>query len=332
VLKLVRRTAAMLRDGIGTLRLGRPSSRERGLISELREEFAALRPMQASGNSAAEAEWVRHVNRLRQLVLTANPRRFLRWDVILETMFVHRAAYTAAELAFLQSRPSWPNQWRPAVEESPVGDPPRYPPYPASSGNLIHHAHHVARFEDSTGLRVQDMSAVVEFGGGYGSMCRLLLNLGFRGRYWIYDLPLFSALQRYYLGSLGFTVTEPESYTGTDYAVHCVSDRQRLPAHPSVETGRGRLFMATWSLSETPRDVREQLLPLVEDFDAFLIAYQFRFGEVDNVSFFREWTDKLKGRHAWYEEDIPGLAGHRYLFGKKKSCLATGGNAGTRTA
>jgi hypothetical protein len=53
------------------------------------------------------------------------------------------------------------------------------------------------------GSCLHDADCIVEFGGGFGSMCRLIGALGFRGRYVIFDLPPVLALQRYYLGLHG---------------------------------------------------------------------------------------------------------------------------------
>ena len=63
----------------------------------------------------------------------------------------------------------------------------------------------------SSAPRARDLSSsgvIVEFGGGYGSMCRLLHKLGFSGQYFIYDLPEFVALQRYFLKSIGMPVRD----------------------------------------------------------------------------------------------------------------------------
>jgi hypothetical protein len=70
---------------------------------------------------------------------------------------------------------------------------------PGSSGTLIHHAYHLHRFETVTGRFLLELQEIIEFGGGYGSMARLLARLGYRGRYHIHDLPEFAALQRFYL-------------------------------------------------------------------------------------------------------------------------------------
>src|SRR3712207_7978939 len=51
-----------------------------------------------------------------------------------------------------------------------------YPAWPESSGNLLHHAYHVCRFEEATGLRAEQLELVVEFGGGYGDRKSTRLN------------------------------------------------------------------------------------------------------------------------------------------------------------
>src|SRR5262249_29537133 len=151
----------------------------------------------------------------------------LRWDVIQDTMFVGAASYVAKELTFLKKHPDWASRWRRAIQESPIGHPLRYPFFPASSGNLIHHAFHLAQFEEKTQIQVNNIGFVLEFGGGYGSMCRLLHNLGFHGKYVILDLPFFSLLQSFYLKSLGLPVHSIEDFKTANEGIVCVSE----PAH-----------------------------------------------------------------------------------------------------
>jgi hypothetical protein len=88
------------------------------------------------------------------------------------------------------------------------GGPPPFPPMfspPMFSTNAmaIAHALHLFRFHSRLGSYLHDADCIVEFGGGFGSMCRLIGALGFRGRYVIFDLPPVLALQRYYLGLHG---------------------------------------------------------------------------------------------------------------------------------
>jgi hypothetical protein len=87
--------------------------------------------------------------------------------------------------------------------ESPVGNPKPSPDYPGSSGNLIHQAYSLAQLTEIGDCRLENLSQIVEFGGGFGTMCKLVHQLGFKGRYIIFDLPECSALQEYYLNAVG---------------------------------------------------------------------------------------------------------------------------------
>jgi hypothetical protein len=226
---------------------------------------------------------------------------FLTWDVIAKTMFVPFARYTTIELAFLQHRLDW-NRWRSAIRECRAGLPFPYLPYPLSSANAIHHAYHLCLFEERTGFQTHKFRTICEFGGGYGSMCRIARRLGFAGQYLIFDLPEFSALQRYYLGSVGSDVV-------------AISDSNEL-AFTVARCEGPSLFIATWSLSESPANLRQQILRSVSDFDCFLIAYQNRFGDEDNQAFFRGLPSKMQDT-SWETRPLAHLPGNNYLYGLK---------------
>ncbi|NIP71117.1 MAG: hypothetical protein GTO04_18720 [Planctomycetales bacterium] len=226
-------------------------------------------------------------------MLSDDPRRFLRWDVVTETMFVIYAPYISTELKYLRRLPQWETCWQSAITESRVGSPIPYIFYSTSSANLIHHAYHVAQFEEKTKAPVREMDFVFEFGGGYGSMCRLFHNLGFRGTYVIFDYPAVSALQKYYLHALELPVAQCWDDAESNGGIACVSDlcevESRLVKRSAGNATAGSLFLATWSLSESPFDVRRRITSLMPAFRFASIAYQDAFGEVDNVLFFKEW-------------------------------------------
>lgn len=268
--------------------------------------------------SPSEKEWLGNVNRLQDLVLGDDPREFLRWDVILKTMSVTYAGYVTHELEYLQGLSAWESQWRQAIEESPVGHPIPHWQYPQSSGNLIHHAYHIAQFEDKCGVPVNRMNFVLEFGGGYGSLCRLIYNLGFAGRYIIFDLPAFSALQAFYLKSLGLHVHSFDSFAEQTSGILCISDFDSLSrAVAKCVDASPSMFIATWSLSETPMKLRNSLLPLISSFDSFLIAYQDQFNEINNIDFFKRWKEGYS-KVKWQDWKLEHLPNHnRYLFGMR---------------
>ena len=287
------------------------------LIRELRANIRMLPSRDITERSPAEDIWAKVVNRLRYLIIHEDPRKFLEW-ANLSTMFVGSEAYVAEELRYLQQHRQWSGKWREAIVESVVGRPTRFLAYPQSSGNLIHHAYHLSQFEEKTGRQVADLDFLVEFGGGYGSMCRLIHKLGFNGKYIIFDLAEFSCLQSFFLKSMDLPVHSLESFTSTGSGILMISDRDVLRDVISncFEQSLNSLFIATWSISETSIPFREEILGLVMPFDAFLIAYQDKFGEVDNVEFFSNLKRKSEDIN-WQSWEIQHIPGSRYLVGEK---------------
>jgi hypothetical protein len=92
------------------------------------------------------------------------------------------------------------------LAEDPVGAPPTVPvPGTAirTSPNTVHQLYHLLRYEEATGRRVRDAATVVEWGGGFGSLMRLLVRLhGGDPTCVIIDTPVFAALQWLYLSAV----------------------------------------------------------------------------------------------------------------------------------
>jgi hypothetical protein len=278
-------------------------------IERLRREVEQLPSLDGPPpESAAEAEWLAYRLRLRQLLASKDPRRFIDWDCIAQSMHVGNPPYIPQELEPLKQSPQWLSRWKPALREDDAGRPPRSQWRPTSSGNLIHHAYHVFRAEPVLGRPLESFSRIIEFGGGYGSFCRLAWRLGFSGRYVIFDFPEFAALQRYFLRGVGVPLAKPGETNG----VHFTSDLNELAAE-----GRNcDLFIGLWSISETPLEFRRRVLAAVGTASNVLIASQRQFGEVDNGPFFDRWTAEHPHLR-WTELPIPYLDA-RYLIGTER--------------
>jgi len=266
--------------------LPRPTQTERTLIDDLRERCRALPVERTRGRTPNEADWATAMNRLRELTLRADPRGFLRWDVIIERMAQSKPEVTTIELAALRALPDWETRWKPALREIAVGRPIPYAEFPESSEPLIQAAYTLSQLESMAGRPAHEWEHVVEFGGGFGNLCRLMHQLGFRGTYVIFDLPPFTLLQRYYLRSAGILRDDERRIVLTsDFA-----ELERAVAE--IPSGAWATFVACWSLSETPLALRERVRPLVERIGRYCIAYQEQYGEVDNAKFFgAHWID-----------------------------------------
>lgn len=293
--------------------------KEQKLIDELRNTFHKFSNI--GDNTQGEKRWQDNVKRLNELVSSEDPRNFLQWDVIKRTMEVGDADFIGIELDFLKKGSCW-SRWQRAIREVPIGNPTFSTIYPASSGNLIHHAYHVAQFEDKTGINIKNVGYIFEFGGGYGGMYRLIHNLDFEGKYVIFDFPAFSALQRYFIQSMGLKVHTIESFKSAQNGVICISDLQQLEMLISECTpSENALFIATWSLSECPLDFRKRVLSMLTQFRVFLIAYQGRFEGNDNIEFFDNWK-KNNQQYDWHNYKIDHISNdfygnNYYLIGQK---------------
>lgn len=304
---------------IALIKLGKGSIDQEAYLNDLRLTAKQTQVFEVKNCPPSEKEWFDNMNKLRILIVHSDPRKFLQWDVVKNTMFISYASYIMAELSSLKVLPDWSDRWSLAIRESPTGCPAPYIFYPASSANLIHHAYHLSVFEQRTARRIDDLDFVLEFGGGYGSMCRVFHKLGFQGRYVIYDLPLFSALQKFFLKSIGFNVLSKKEFLSKKSGIYCVSDMEELNSSIFHEDCKlESLFIATWSISESPVKIRDSIYPLAEKFTSWFIAYQYSFREVDNVNFFNSWKNRAS-HYKWENFPIKHMPGHDYLIGVKDS-------------
>ncbi|MCA9730691.1 hypothetical protein KC799_01085 [candidate division KSB1 bacterium] len=289
------------------------------LIDELRLRVRTSVPPYDADSTDGISMWVKNCYRLRELILLGNPEKFLRWDVMLETMVVTNPHYMAVELNHLLAMPEWANRWKDAVREPHMGWPVPYNGYMESSGNLLHLAYHLSQFEQKTGRRIDEMEYIFEFGGGYGAMSHLCYALGFQGKYVIFDFPIFAALQTFYLKALGHKILDSvEEFKYAYEGILCLSEIEQieevLPTGNDIDPA---LMIATWSLSEVPFELRAQILENVDLFHAFLIAYQDIFEKRDNERFFKEWQESLLSfkSESWPIKHLPG---NFYLMGSRE--------------
>ena len=297
------------------------SQREQQLIGRLKQEFAELRRNEEKHCTSESRTWNGFLQRLAYLIDTEDLLRFLQWDVIIKSMFVSDAPWLKRELDFLKNRPDWESRWRKALIENHVGLPTPYPDWPQTSGNLIHHAYHVAQYEHFTGRNIAELQFVFEFGGGYGSMCRLFHSLGFRGRYVIFDLPPVTLLQRYFLDTVGVPAFDVSSAATISNGAACVSnldDLHAVIAAAASDDASENLFLANWSFSECPIPLRESIVPLLGRFAGFLVSYQVHFDGIDNIEYFTQFAEEFIRQFAdtaWQFREIEHLPGNHYLLG-----------------
>jgi hypothetical protein len=90
-------------------------------------------------------------------------------------------------------------------------------------------SHHLFNYWNITKKRVEDMQSFVEFGGGYGMMCRMARMIN-KNPYTIIDIPIINQIQKYYLKD-----TSGVNYISTD----------KIEATPDCD-----MFISLYALSE----------------------------------------------------------------------------------
>jgi hypothetical protein len=67
------------------------------------------------------------------------------------------------------------------------------------------------------------------------------------------DLPAFSALQKFFLKSIGVRVHSIDSFNKGEQGAICISELEQLKEILSERSGEEKsMFIATWSISEAP--------------------------------------------------------------------------------
>jgi hypothetical protein len=263
---------------------------EKNNRAELLNSIKKLNKKKTTGNSS----WDRYCRRLRLYILSSDPRNFLRWEPIVGSMVY---GGNKCELDYLMKN-DW-EKWSRVITETGVGNPVKFKYYKKSSGNLIHNAYSLSHLIDSYKIDVKKIGKIVEFGAGYGCMAKLINNLGFKGEYMIFDMPEFLALQKYYLRS-----------TDTNGNFLLSNQIEKLGVNPDM-------FIAMWSLSESPLETRSEFLKKIGKPKYILIGYQAKFESVDNIKYFEEYR-RNNQEYDWAGGEITHLPKNYYLVGKKK--------------
>ena len=85
------------------------------------------------------------------------------------------------------------------------------------------------------------------------------------------------------------------------------------------------LFIANWSLSETPIKFRKKFFKLIKKSNLFLICFQEKFEDVNNLKYFNDLKKKLSHnfkvkmiKNNFYKGNFFNSQNHYFLIGKKR--------------
>lgn len=226
--------------------------------------------------------WPHWQANMQAMAATRHPSTFWEWPAVRHCMLTLHFPH-GEQLLYLQSDAAdWP-RWEYAISD---------PDSEANQSNLIHQCYHLALWERTTNRRIDQLEVIYEFGGGYGAMALACKKLGFTGRYVIQDLDEFRILQTYFLSQRGVTVghvTEP------------------------IESD---LFVACFSLSETPLDFRAEFDKQLTA-ESYLLLTSAKWGDngaLDNMKWGRDFM-AARNEKQWSISQYPGGRPDWYFIG-----------------
>ena len=242
-------------------------------------------------------------------------KNFLRFPFIQKMFFVHNRLFIWKELKILKADKNWKFYKKILVEDN-VGDPVRYFLYPESSGNRINHVFHLNVIVNSLNLKLKLINNVFEFGGGYGCMARIFSKINSNVNYTIFDTKLVNFIQYYYLKlnklNVGYDINK--NYILID----------KLKKSKKKKSISNSLFIANWSMSETPIKFRAKLILEMIKYEYILISFQENFEEINNLKYFKKLIYELKSKYKFkliknkfYKGNILKKEKHYFLVGKK---------------
>jgi hypothetical protein len=149
---------------------------------------------------------------------------------------------------------------------------------------------------------LEKMDTIVELGAGIGDLADIVYKLGFKGKYIIYDFPEVGRIQKWYHDQLGHT-----------NVVHTDNLDDLVDAD---------LMIATWSLTEMPLDLRDEVVKRIKNTKRWVIAYSNLIFGIDNAKWITEdFLPQFEENYEITSMDIPFMpwdGGTKYLHMQAK--------------
>ena len=150
-----------------------------------------------------------------------------------------------------------------------------------------------------------DNEIIFEFGGGTGQMADVLKTLGFKGKHIVYDLPLMTILQRYFVNERNIDT----KYLLDNEDIKLIDGANYLPCNQNdtekkIVNFDNINFIATYSLTETDLETHNKFAEYITKFKRILIIYCPEpiagFDNIDNEKYIHQLFKKIENTHQCY--------------------------------
>jgi len=219
--------------------------------------------------------WEEYNRRIKTAILPFPLFSFLNHPVIRETMFLtSHVKWLKTEIKFIEKKYNT-KLLRSLLLEDFIGMPEISNLKYKTSNTTIHHFYSISKFIDISKCTFNDIDTIIEWGGGYGNMAKILLRMIKKKiTYIIMDTPTFSCIQWLYLSSI-FGIGNVNLIENLNDKIEpnkinllpiCFIDQYKLDTD---------LFISTWALNESSKN-SQNFVVKNNWFNArhFLLAYE----------------------------------------------------------
>ncbi len=225
-----------------------------------------LNSVTGSASDSVGYDWTGWAANVRQSFSNGVPLGFLSHPILAHTMVNARKR----GVSITENKLSWiknvydEDKIKLILKEDYIGLPTITNMFFMTSANRTHHLCHLALYKKLAGSDFWDCPSIIEWGGGYGDMARIVRRMNPAVTYTIIDLPEMLALQYVYLSSI---FGEKEVNMILTHHDNIQSGRINLISSLSLQEHdklRSEGFLSTWALNESPKS--DQLMVLERDF------------------------------------------------------------------
>jgi len=156
-------------------------------------------------------------------------------------------------------------------------------------------------------LNLNNDEIIFEFGGGTGQMADVLVDLNFKGKHIVYDLPLVNIIQRYFTKKRNIE----SAYILDDKDINIQQGLSYLPCN-QIKSEKTIMelpninFIATYSLSETDMVTHERFAKYMSNFARIIIIYSLNQtvteDYIDNELYIQNIKEDIIESHYCYND------------------------------
>jgi hypothetical protein len=164
--------------------------------------------------------------------------------------------------------------------------------------------------------KLKDFDVIFEFGGGYGNLAHTFCVLNKKIKYIVFDTFEVNLLQYYYLKKNNHNPSFQALSRNNILLVNSINKLKKTIE--KIKLIPNKLFIANWSLSEVPMNLRNDLSFILDIFDFQLISFQSHFENLNNIEYFTDIKNNNEKRNRLCSFlQVEYIKNNYYLFSKK---------------